>query len=230
MSPPAEHAWRADPVAAVSSATVVIVPPLFEEANRMRRTLAMAGRALATRGVAAAIPDLPGQNESLFPGETADLKLWRSALAEFAASLPGPVVTASVRGGALIDDGASAAAHWRLNAVAGAPLLRAMMRTRIAGAREAGQDLTIDALRESARLAPVELAGNFLSPAMVADLEMATPAETGAPLRTVTAGGDGEDRIAGAALWLRAEPGEDPVLAQAIADDIVNWMGTCGLI
>src|SRR3546814_11084271 len=58
-----EHIFRIDPVG-TSSATILIVPPLFEEANRTRRTLVLAMRALAAEGFAALLPDLPGQNES----------------------------------------------------------------------------------------------------------------------------------------------------------------------
>ena len=47
------------------------------------------------------------------------------------------------------------------------------------------------------------------------------------PLRSVALGADG---IAGTPLWLRAEPGEDPDMAQAIAADIIAWGRSCGII
>jgi len=47
------------------------------------------------------------------------------------------------------------------------------------------------------------------------------------PLRSIGLGADG---IAGTPLWLRAEPGEDAVLAAAIAADIIAWSRTCGII
>ena len=68
----AEHQLRIDPTGA-PRATVVNVPPLFEEANRTRRTLVLAMRALAADGFAAVLPDLPGQNESLVPLADVDL-------------------------------------------------------------------------------------------------------------------------------------------------------------
>jgi hypothetical protein len=46
------------------------------------------------------------------------------------------------------------------------------------------------------------------------------------PLRSIGLGTDG---IAGTPLWLRAEPGEDAAMAQAIADDIAAWSATCGI-
>ena len=46
------------------------------------------------------------------------------------------------------------------------------------------------------------------------------------PLRSVVLGPDG---IVGTPLWLRAEPGEDAAMAEAIADDIAAWSATCGV-
>jgi hypothetical protein len=205
---------------------VLFVPPLFEEANRMRRTLVLTMRALAGRGIASLLPDLPGQNDSLQPTETADLDSWRTALATFAAAEDAPIVVASVRGGALIDDGVAAAAWWRLAPAAGAGLLRTMLRSRVASDRETGVTSSIDSLLAEAAAAPLQLAGNQLSPAMIAGLQAATPA-TAAPLRQVSLG-SGEGEITGTPLWLRAEPGEDRAMAAAMADDIAEWISTCG--
>jgi len=36
--------------------------------------------------------------------------------------------------------------------------------------------------------------------------------------------GQGEGAITGSALWLRAEPGEDAAMAQAIADDLAELL------
>lgn len=229
MSTQPEYIWRAAPAVPVTDCAVLIVPPLFDEANRMRRTLVQLGRALAANGVAALIPDLPGQNESLVPTRDATIDAWRTALAAAVAAEPGPVLVASVRGGALIDAPAPAAAWWRLNPVAGVNLLRNMLRTKVAGEREGGRDISVDQLREAARHAPVELAGNILSPAMVGALEAAVADDRVAPLRTVTLG-SGDGGIAGSALWLRSEPGEDAVLVAAMAADILDWMRSCARI
>ena len=96
----AEHRLRIDP-AGTPRATIVIVPPLFEEANRTRRTLVLAMRALVANGFAALLPDLPGQNESLVPLVEVDLDRWQDALAEVIAGNDGPAIIASVRGGTL---------------------------------------------------------------------------------------------------------------------------------
>ena len=52
-----EHILRIDP-AGVPRATILIIPPLFEEANRTRRTLVLAMRALAADGFAAVLATL----------------------------------------------------------------------------------------------------------------------------------------------------------------------------
>src|SRR3546814_5274954 len=135
--PASEHQLRIAPGGA-PRATIVIVLPMFEEANPTRRTLVLAMRALAADGYAAVLPDLPGQNESLAPLADVDLERWQEALAEVVATIDGPAIVASVRGGALIDHRAKAAAWWRLAPAGGASLLRTLLRARVAADREAG--------------------------------------------------------------------------------------------
>ncbi|GGJ59466.1 hypothetical protein CDQ92_01265 [Sphingopyxis bauzanensis] len=222
----AEHCFRITPTG-TPRATILIVPPLFEEANRTRRTLVLAMRALAADGFAALLPDLPGQNESLVPLETVDLASWQDALAEAAATIDGPQIIASLRGGALIDHHPKAATWWRLAPVGGASLLRTLMRARVAADREGGVTSSLDSLQAEAATAPLLLAGNRLSPAMIAQLGSAETQPV-ARLRTVTLG-SGADAIAGTPLWLRAEPGEDAAMAKAIAADIAAWSTACGI-
>lgn len=209
------------------AARVLFIPPLLEEANRTRRTLVLAMRALAAHGIAALLPDLPGQNESRIATVAVDLAGWRTAIADIVAAETHPVLIASVRGGALIDDHCNAAAWWRLAPVSGANLLRTMLRARIAGDREAGVASSIDGLLAEAAKTPLLLAGNLLSPDMVVQLQAAA-ATMPTPLRTITLG-EGDKAIGGTPLWLRAEPGEDSAMADAIAADISLWMQTCGL-
>ena len=207
-------------------ATILIVPPLFEEANRTRRTLVLAMRALAAKGYMALLPDLPGQNESVVATESADLALWQATLADMAAAIDGPVIVASFRGGALIDHDVRAAAWWRLAPVGGASLLRTLLRARVAADREAGRESSPETLQETAKSEALLLAGNRLSPAMLAQLGGAE-AQPVAPLRSVALGAGG---IAGTPLWLRAEPGEDAAMADAIATDIIAWSAECAAI
>jgi hypothetical protein len=209
---------------------VLFVPPLFEEANRMRRTVVMAMRALAARGIASMLPDLPGQNDSLIATVDVDLAIWRAALADQVRAQATPVFMASIRGGALLDDAAPAAGYWRLAPVTGAILLRTMLRARVASDRERGVASHVDELIAQAASTPLLLAGNRLSPAMISALHGAEPAAV-APLRSVTTGsgtlGSSIGQIAGSPLWLRAEPGEDATLAEAIAADISTWITSC---
>jgi len=219
-----EHRLRIDP-AGTPRATVLIVPPLFEEANRTRRTLVLAMRALSAERFAAVLPDLPGQNESLVPLVEVNLDRWQDALAEVVSEIDGPTIIASFRGGALIDHKAQAAAWWRLAPVGGASLLRTLMRARVSADREAGVTSSLEGLQDEAKTAPQLLAGNRLSPAMIAQLG-ASEAQAVEPLRSVGLGANG---IAGTPLWLRAEPGEDAAMAGAIAADISAWSKTCGI-
>lgn len=219
-----EHILRID-CAGTPRATMLIVPPLFEEANRTRRTLVLAMRALAAEGFAAVLPDLPGQNESLVPLVEVDLACWRDALAEVVSGIDGPTIIASFRGGALIDHKAQARAWWRLAPAGGASLLRTLMRARVSADREAGVSSSLESLQDEAKTAPLLLAGNRLSPTMIAQLGT-SEAKAVDPLRSVGLGADG---IAGTPLWLRAEPGEDAAMAAAIAADISAWSKTCGI-
>ena len=219
-----EHILRIDP-AGVPRATILIIPPLFEEANRLRRTLVLAMRALAEKGFAAVLPDLPGQNDSLVALADVDLARWRDSLAETATGIDGRIIVASVRGGALIDHRVEAAAWWRLAPVGGASLLRTLMRSRVSADREAGLTSSLESLQAEAKTAPLLLAGNRLSPAMVAQLGASEP-QAVEPLRSIGLGADG---IAGTPLWLRAEPGEDAAMAEAIAADLAAWSATCGV-
>ena len=182
-------------------------------------------RALAARGFAAAMPDLPGQNESLVALESVDLDMWQNALAEVAKTIDGPVLVASVRGGALIDHRVKAAAWWRLAPVGGASLLRTLLRARVSADREAGVTSSLERLSETAKREPLLLAGNRLSPAMIAQLGSAE-AQPVEPLRNVALGPHG---IAGTPLWLRAEPGEEAAMADTIADNIADWGAACGV-
>ena len=113
--------------------------------------------------------------------------------------------------------------HWRLAPAKGASLLKTMIRTRIAGDKEAGKATTEAELLEAAKASPIELAGNLLAPDMVAQLAAAEAREL--PVLTVRALGQG---IIGSPLWLRAEPQDDPAMSAAIATDFAAWSASCG--
>ena len=208
-----------------ASRRIVIVAPLFDEMNRTRRVLVGAMRALGAYGVASFLPDLPGSNESQAKLVDQDIGRWRDAVAAATERLEATHI-ASVRGGALIDGALPDAPHWRLATAKGAGLLKTMLRTRVAGDKEAGIVITSEALIAEAAQQPVLLGGNWLSPTMVAQLSAAEPSEL-TQLRTVSIGEEA-DKIAGSALWLRAEPQDDPAMALAIAADLDRWSASCG--
>ncbi len=204
---------------------LLILPPLFDEANRVRHLMVECARALAELGVGSLMPDLPGCNESPVPLEHASISLWQAALIACAEQL-GPVThIVSIRGGALIDGALGDLPRWRLASVKGGQLLRTMLRTKIASDREAGIASSSDGLMESARAQGIELAGNSLSPCMIRELDSAAP--DGGVVRLVRFADDPlecDGRIDGAPLWLRAEPAHDPAMAAAMATDIAGWM------
>ena len=92
---------------------LILVPPLFDEMNRVRKMLVDVMRLLAERGIGSLLPDLPGTNESLFPAEKADLSHWRGAIWACASQHDCQHI-ASVRGGCLIDDAEEINRRWRL--------------------------------------------------------------------------------------------------------------------
>lgn len=194
----------------------------------MRSTVRFAMRELAALGVGSLLPDLPGQNESLIPTEDASLTLWRSTLRAIAEHEGRPIVTAAIRGGALLDDAVPAVGAWRLGAVRGSSLLKTMVTARIASDREAGINISRDELLTNALNEPIQLAGNVISARMIRELNAAEP-NVITQVRDLRVG-EGDGQIKGTPLWLRAEPDTDANMARAIAKDIHEWMEKCGVI
>lgn len=200
--------------------TILIIPPFFDEMNRTRRMIAEAMRHLAKRGVRAHLLDLPGCNESVVPAPHRSLSSWRVAVTDAAVQLQVTHI-ASIRGGCLIDD-AAGLPIWRLAPVRGAALLKNMLRTRIAGDKEVGVYSTAEHLLADGRAHGIHLAGQMLSPHMVADLEIAIAITND----LVTEGALAD--VAGTPLWLRAEPGESPEMSAALAARLDAWSASCG--
>jgi hypothetical protein len=186
---------------------LLIVPPLFAEMNRMRRLLAQAMRVLDDDGIDSMLPDLPGTNESLQPLFGQSLHGWRTAMARAAQGF-GATHVLAVRGGALIFP--NALPGWVLEPVMGASILRQMVRARVLAAREAGRHEDSATLLDTSRTEGLLLAGYDLGPALIAGLESARPLDEGQ--REIRQGD-----LGGAALWLRAEPGDDPAQASRLA-------------
>jgi hypothetical protein len=203
-----------------ASRSILIVPPLFDEMNRVRRMLAEAMRALAANGVRSLLADLPGCNESAAELSGQTIQTWQNAVVAAATQL-GATHIASLRGGTLIDDG-PALPHWRLAPVRGSSLLKTMLRTRIAAEKEGGNAVTAEQLMAAAQSGPLELSGNMLYPAMLESLDNAEPATVDHLCEI------GLADIAGTPLWLRAEPQDSAEMSTAIAADLDRWSASCG--
>lgn len=184
---------------------ILVVEPLFEEANRCRRLIAGIMRGLDRNSVGSRIADLPGCGESAV--DIADVRLadWKAAIDCYA-----PTLIASFRGGALID-GAATQGVWRLSPETGNRIVRDLKRAALTSA-----DSTL-------------YAGHALSPVFLAELESASlPAHSRVrTIRLQTEAAEADLKMAGAPLWRRAEPGEDPALAAAITSDLTEWAKRC---
>lgn len=206
---------------------VIVALPLFEEANRTRAFAVTILRALAERGIGGALPDLPGQGESLLPTCETDMGKLRAGFAAAVRSRAGPrVFTFAIRSGALLDADADVTARYHLSPMAGADLRRELIRARQASAREAGEPF--DPATLDAATGPVELAGNLIAPAFLAELTTATPSTTAVrTVRLETEAKPAAAKLSGSPLWRRAEPDNDPAFAQRVAGDIAQWITTC---
>ncbi|MBD3728560.1 MAG: hypothetical protein IE933_02525 [Sphingomonadales bacterium] len=187
---------------------LLVLPALFDEANKMRRLTVEVMRRLNMSGIDCFLPDLPGCNESLAALESQTLEGWRAA-ATAAADHFAATHLLTIRAGALLaPDGLPG---WRLAPTSGRQVLRAMLRSRTIAAKEAGRDETMEQLSEAGRTMGVELAGWPLGAALFAGLEQAAVPES--PMLTTVEQSD----LGGGVLWLRAEPDEDPDQADALA-------------
>lgn len=197
---------------------VLILPALFDEANRMRRFTVQLMHSLADAGIGTLLPDLPGTGESETEIARVSSHHWIEAIRAVAELLPsGPRRTVAIRGGALLDYYARGHASdkvlhaaWRLSPESGKRILRDLHRTRLAGSREAG--------------------GYAIGPDLHAFLDTAEPRDLGA--RTMRLSSDplpAYVRIDAAPLWRRAEPGEDPDMVARVADDIIAWARPCAV-
>ena len=187
---------------------VLVLPALFDEANKLRHFTVAVMRRLDEAGIDAFLPDLPGCNESVVPLETQTLAGWCEA-AEMVAAHFGATHVLSIRGGSLCAPAELPA--WRYAPATGSAILRAMLRARVIASKEAGIEETRELLLERGRETGLELAGYRLGAAMIRELEAAEP-PGGVALANIA-----QSDVGGAGLWLRAEPDHDPAQAEALA-------------
>lgn len=205
---------------------VVAALPLFEEANRTRTFVVTILRMLADRGIASALPDLPGTGESLVPSGDVTLTDWRKAFEAAAASLGKPH-TVAIRGGALVTLAASRKSSWIFSPVDGEALVRDLQRARQIA--DPGAPPLIDLAMTAPAGTRTEVAGVELSVDLLHALLDATPDRTtpNRVMRLESDPGEASAKLPGAPLWRRSEPDNDLALAALLADDIAAWVREC---
>ncbi|MBN2972297.1 hypothetical protein JW805_09750 [Roseomonas aeriglobus] len=211
---------------------VIVALPLFEEANRTRTFAVTMMRALAECGVASVLPDLPGTGESLVALQDVTLTTMREAHEALTLSFDAAgrrTYAVGIRSGALLDPFSLNFGRWHLAPQSGEDVLRELVRIKNA---EAGGTARYD--RHTiigADEDPIRIGGQSLSSDLLADLPGALIfAGAGVAQRTVRLDSDpapADRKVAGAPLWRRAEPGNDIALAEALAEDIAQWVRTC---
>ncbi len=186
---------------------LLIIPALFDEANRMRRLTVEVMRRLDAAGMDSALPDLPGCNESLLPLRDQTPDSWRKAM-QAAADWFRPSHVLGIRGGALLVP--PNLPGWLYAPAKGSAILRQMLRTRIMASREAGIDETQDSLLASGARDGLSLSGHELGPQFLSQIQDLVPDTS--DLSVIE-----QDILAGGGLWLRAEPDDDRAQADALA-------------
>jgi hypothetical protein len=190
------------------SERVLVIPPLFDEANKFRHQIFEIMLQLDERGIDSVCPDLPGCNESLAPHGSQTLAAWRRSTAAAAMHFGAKHVLAIRSGCWLAPDKLPG---WLYAPSRPAQVLRGLLRARTLVAREAGRQETAEALLEAGRVSGLTLAGWDLGATLITELEngefephaghkVIEPADVGGQL-----------------LWLRAENDFDPEQADALA-------------
>ena len=190
---------------------LLVIPALFDEANRLRRLSVETLRRLDQAGIDSFLPDFPGTDESLQPLEGLEPAHWLQAMAAAARHFAA-THTLAMRGGCLFAPAGLPAIHYA--PIDGAAVLRPLMRARVLTAREAGREETRDALAALAEQQGIELAGYHLSARFFRSL---TTLQLAVAAVTIT-----QESIGGGGLWRAAEPGDDPAQAEALARTVAQ--------
>lgn len=186
---------------------LLIVPALFDEANRTRRMIVDTMRLLDEAGIDSFLPDLPGCNESRqdFTGQS--LHGWRSAMQHAARHFRATCVL-TVRGGVLVMPQTLPGIVYE--PAKGPSILRQLLRARTIAARDAGCNEDPVTLLDQGRTDGLELAGYRFGASLIAGLEYALPEIESQ--RIILQG-----ELGGAGLWLRAEPAAAPQQSDHLA-------------
>ncbi|MBH5322774.1 alpha/beta hydrolase family protein [Aurantiacibacter sediminis] len=193
---------------------LLIVPPLFDEANKLRHMIMETMRALNTAGIDSALIDLPGTNESPEPLPEQTLHGWIGAVEQSCKAFSATHILAVRAGAACV----TAALPCLLYAPhSPASQLRSMIRARVLSEREAEREVSREELLAEAEHEGITLAGYHLSADMVRQMQ-------GFFVSEVNSTTIAQSEIGGAPLWLRAEPDHDPDQSKALAARIEDLM------
>lgn len=195
---------------------LLVIPPLFDEANKFRHQILEIMARLDEGGIDGICPDLPGCNESLAAHGDQTIAHWRAAAAA-AAQHFGATHVLALRSGCWLAP--ERLGGWLYAPAAPAQILRAMLRARTLAAREAGRAETAEALIERGRMNGLVLAGWEIGPQLLGELESAEYVAGGRHVVVEQA------QVGGKPLWLRAENDADPEQASALAALIVAGSG-----
>lgn len=194
---------------------LLVVPALFDEANKMRRQTADVMHRLDLSGIDSVLPDFPGCNESLQPLDAQTLENWRAAARAAATHFKATHVL-SIRAGCLLAP--PALPGWRYAPTTGAKALRNLLRARTIAAQEAGHLEKMEELSIIGQSQGIELAGWPIGAELFSALEQAV-ANSDSQQATIE-----QSDLGGAGLWLRAEPGDEPQQADMLAAIIAMGM------
>lgn len=185
---------------------LLILPALFDEANRLRHFTLAVMRGLHAEGVDSFLPDFPGWNESLAPLDQQTLAVWLRCADRAACHFAATHVLA-LRGSAML-----APAHlpgWHYGPLPLASVLNQMLRAQVISSQERGHKDTRASLIEQGLTGNLTVCGYRLNPAMVQGL---VEASSVSPSHQTPIPHD----VVGRALWRAAEAPDGEREAQSL--------------
>lgn len=192
---------------------LLILAPLFDEANKLRRLLVGIAQQLSEVHIASVIPDLAGWNESLAARGNQTLSGWQHAAQAAAVHFNATHVLA-VRTSSILAP--RSLPGWVYAPAAPSRTLRTMARAQSLSENEAGSARNASEIVEAAARSGGLMAGWDLGAGMVRELREATDA-TSATHEEIT-----HSQVGGSPPWLQSETSDSTRQAAAIAAIIAS--------
>jgi len=207
---------------------LLLIPPLFEEANKLRHFLVRLMVSLAAdHDIGTILPDLPGTLESPQSLEDQTIYSWQNAIGTVHRSFEPISHIATFRGGCQLGVNIENTPQWQFTPMNAYQQMRTLARAQLASEREAGNDpQSLGNMLKALEDEGGHLIGYEISPAMAQSLEVTRKFVDDAAY-TVRLKGDNKaanSKIAGSPLWLRSEPGFDEQMMRSTSDNIANWV------